>query len=106
MRMTASPSVPDRPLVDRPAAGAAGGLGHVDHEERVGAGAGHHHHHHHHHYYHHHRHHLVLLAAVGSWVRSLLPRCSSLITSSALPVATSDSPATCGNTNVTASVAT
>ena len=38
---------------------------------------------------------LVLLAAVGSWVRSLLPRCRSLITSSALLVATSESPATC-----------
>ena len=39
---------------------------------------------------------LVLLAAVGSWVRSLLPLVSSLITSSALSVATSESPATCG----------
>ena len=41
---------------------------------------------------------LVLLAAVGSWVRSLLPRCSSLMTSSALLVATSESPATCTKT--------
>ena len=37
---------------------------------------------------------LVLLAAVGSWVLSLFPRWSSRITSSALFVATSDSPAT------------
>ena len=39
---------------------------------------------------------LVRLAAVGSCVLSLLPRVSSLITSSALPVATSDRPATWG----------
>ena len=38
---------------------------------------------------------LVLLAAVGSWVLSLLPLCNSLMTSSADFVSTSDNPATC-----------